>query len=87
MAASVLLHYSNGVKNIHLSNTEEQMSKVTTQQLKAKVMEALPKIQGLGEDDVQLSFNGLKLASDYSLSKYGIKPNSVVHLVLRVQGG
>ncbi|XP_037539729.1 uncharacterized protein zgc:194655 [Nematolebias whitei] len=83
----VMVHGVRGEKMfIDLCNTEEQMQKMTVQQLRQKIAEKLP--DTAGQENLRLIFTDKMLEGDETLlSEYGIQNKSVIQVLIRVPGG
>ncbi|KAJ3585581.1 hypothetical protein NHX12_014300, partial [Muraenolepis orangiensis] len=72
---------------VDLCDTEEQMQTMTLLQLKTKIAERLPDIEGTWED-LRLIFGGKQLDNDEAtLVSFGIQKESTIHLIERLRGG
>ncbi|KAJ3585362.1 hypothetical protein NHX12_014083 [Muraenolepis orangiensis] len=69
-----------------LCDTDEQMQTMTVLQLKTKIAERLPDIEGTWED-LRLIFGGKQLDDEATLVSFGIEHESTIHLVKRLRGG
>jgi len=59
------------------------ISSDTTDQLKAKIQDR----EGISPDQQRLIFEGLQLEDERTLGSYGISPDSILHIILRLRGG
>uniref|UniRef100_A0A3P9NCQ3 Ubiquitin-like domain-containing protein n=1 Tax=Poecilia reticulata TaxID=8081 RepID=A0A3P9NCQ3_POERE len=72
---------------IDLCNTEEEMQRLTVGQLKEKILEKLPELEGK-LTNLCLIFGDKRLIGDTSLlSEYGIQHMSSIHLIVLLLGG
>uniref|UniRef100_A0A3B3DJM6 Ubiquitin-like domain-containing protein n=1 Tax=Oryzias melastigma TaxID=30732 RepID=A0A3B3DJM6_ORYME len=73
---------------IYLCDTEEEMQKITVLQLKEKIDQQLPQFDGVKCENLRLIFADKFLDEDSRLlSVYGIQNMSVIHTVMRLDGG
>lgn len=78
----VLRGYRDKEIVIDVCNTEEELKKITVQQLKDKIQEALQINLNFG-----LTFSGIKLKDGSYLSTYGIRNMSYIELTQVLPGG
>ncbi|KAJ3585533.1 hypothetical protein NHX12_014252 [Muraenolepis orangiensis] len=74
-------------KTVVLCDTDEQMQTMTVLQLKTKIVEFFPEIEGTSED-LRLVFGCTLLHNDEAtLVSFGIQHESTIHLIERILGG